>query len=170
MTYSPAFKAQMIKKMSGASATSASALAVETGVSVTTLWRWKQDASSVLDMSTDADPPRGKRTQDWSAEEKLRAVMETHGLSAPDLGAYLRQHGLHSDVLEGWRAEALAGLGSASRKGKPSAESKRIRELERDVRRKDRALAETTALLVLKKKLESLFEDEESDTNPKSDG
>lgn len=177
MAYSVAFKASMIRKMTGRGAVTATALADETGVSQGTLSRWKRDASSVLDVAVDDKPlereESGKRVQDWTPEEKFRAVMETSGLSEAKLGAYLRRHGLHSAQLDTWRAEAhkaaVGALGGATTKGKRSAEQRQIRRLEREVQRKDKALAETTALLVLKKKFNALFEDEDDDTNPRND-
>ncbi len=158
MAYSVAFKASMIRKMTGRGAVTATALADETGVSQGTLSRWKRDASSVLDVTVDDKPaPReepGKRAQDWTPEEKVQAVMETGGLSEAELGVYVRRHGLHATQLDTWRAEshkaAVAALGGATTKGKRSNEQREIRRLEREVLRKDKALAETTALLVLK--------------------
>ena len=109
MAYSVAFKASMIRKMTGRGAVTATALADETGVSQGTLSRWKRDASSVLDVTVDDKPaPReepGKRAQDWTPEEKVQAVMETGGLSEAELGVYVRRHGLHATQLDTWRAE-----------------------------------------------------------------
>lgn len=177
MGYSAAFKASMIRKLTGRGAVTATALARETGVSQGTLSRWKREASSVVDVSSDDTPADrskpGKRAQDWTPEEKFRAVMETNGLSDAELGTYLRRHGLHSTQLEAWRAEAMSAamgaLGGAG-KGKRTPEQRQIRRLERELRRKDKALAETTALLVLKKKFDALFGDEENDTSEESDG
>ena len=52
--------------------------------------------------------------------------------------------------------------------GLPSKVLGRIKELERELRRKDKALAETAALLVLKKKVQAIWGDEDDDTEPKS--
>jgi transposase len=172
MAYSAAFRASMIKKMTGRGAITATALSNETGVSQATLSRWKREASSVLEVPKDkpTDQPEPKRAQDWTPEEKLRAVVETSGLSEPELGSYLRRHGLHSEQLQSWRADAMGALGTTAKTGKRTPEQREIRRLEREVRRKDKALAETTALLVLKKKFDALFGDEDSDMNPESDG
>lgn|SRR5690606_16437925 len=89
MTYSTAFRASMVKRMTGRGAVSAMALAKEVGVSQATLSRWKRESSSVLDVSHEETPP--KRAQDWTPEEKVKAVMQTGGLSEADLGAYLRR-------------------------------------------------------------------------------
>ncbi len=97
----------MIKKMTGRGAITATALSNETGVSQATLSRWKREASSVFEVPKDkpTERPEPKRAQDWNPEEKLRAVVETGGLSEPELGSYLRRHGLHSEQLESWRAD-----------------------------------------------------------------
>jgi len=173
MSYSPAFKATMIKKMTGPAALTANALSREVGVSQASLSRWKRDASRVLDMSTKKpEPPApkpAKRAQDWTPEEKMQALLETGGMDDAGLGVYLRRTGLHMDQLTAWRTEAITALGGGPNKGKRTPDQRRIRVLERDLRRKDRALAETTALLVLKKKFETLFEDEDGDTTRESD-
>jgi len=100
----------------------------------------------------------------------MQALLDTNGMDDGGLGVYLRRTGLHSDPLEAWRKEAMGALGGGANKGKRTPDQRRVRQLERELRRKDRALAEATALLVLKKKFESLFEDEEDDMSPKNDG
>jgi len=167
-TYTVAFKAQMIKKMTGPQAVSANALAKECGVSQGTLSRWKREASSVLSVSTKPTEPE-KRAQDWTPQEKLRAVMDTANLDEAELGRYLREKGLHAEVLEQWRSEALEALGAGDaggkrKKGKRSPEQKQVRKLERELRRKEKALAETAALLVLQKKFNAYLEGEDIDT------
>ena len=79
-----------------------------------------------------------------------------------ELGEFLRREGIQEEDLERWREEALGGLGGA-RKAQPP--SKRLRELERELRRKDKALAEAAALLVLAKKARALWGDEDDDTS-----
>jgi transposase len=87
-----------------------------------------------------------------TSEEKKRVVDEAIDIADEELGANLLKEGLHQAQLDEWLATARSSL--AVRKGpkKASAESKRIRELERELRRKEKALAETAALLVLQKK------------------
>ena len=160
MGYSPAYKVKMIKKMTGPYARSANALAAEVGVSQGTLSRWLREAANVprVSGSKQHNPERsgGKRAQDWTAAEKLKLVMEAAGISEDELGAFLRRKGLHREQLEQWKMQVEAGATSAlderpEKKGRRSPEQRRIRELERQLRRKDKALAETAALLVLKK-------------------
>ena len=100
------------------------------------------------------------------AKEKLAAVLEATSLSDEDLGAFLRSKGLHEVQLQQWRDQMLAGLEPMTApRGKKAPEGKRVRELEKELRRKDKALAETATLLVLKKKAQTLWGDEDDDTD-----
>ena len=97
---------------------------------------------------------KSKRPEDWTAEKKLKAIVEYENLDEEQRGKYLREKGLHSVHLERWQQEFVEAYASRKKKtrgGDPR--QKRIKELEGDLRRKDKALAETAALLVLKKKV-----------------
>ena len=105
VNYPETFKQQMVSKMSGPGGLSASALAEEVKVGQTTLSRWLRDATKIGDMSK-AKKSKPRRPQDWTAAEKLAAVVEASGLSDEELGAYLRRKGLHEAQLEEWRKKA----------------------------------------------------------------
>ena len=111
-----------------------------------------------------------KRPQDWTAEEKLQVVIEAAAVPEAELGAFLRRQGLHEAQLRQWRQQVLASLGQPSTRGskKATPEARKLRELERELTRKDKALAETAALLVLKKKAHSIWGDEDDDMGSKS--
>jgi len=163
MYYSEQFKSKMVQKLAMPGGPSAMSLAKETGVPQSTLSRWLRKAGTV-------GPMKSKRPQDWSTEEKWQAVVEAEGLSDEELGAFLRRKGLHRAHLEGWRAAMQSALssGAKSSKSKRSPEARRVRELEKELRRKDKALAEASALLVLKKKAQAIWGDEGDDTLPRS--
>ncbi len=125
-------------------------------------------------MTKQKSPPTNqpvRRPQDWTSEQKLEVVLESQGLAEDQLGGFLRQRGLHEATLGDWRETVLRGakaeLGGRSDK-QPTLESKRIRELERELARKDKALAEAAALLVLQKKFRALMGAEDDDTEPKN--
>jgi transposase-like protein len=113
-------------------------------------------------------PSPKKRTPRWTGAEKLRVVLAAEGLEDEALGALLRKEGLHAAQLAEWRAAAEAALsGPATRRPSgPSPEAERIVALERELRRKEAALAETAALLVLKKKVQAIWADEDDTTDP----
>ena len=145
-SYSPAFKARVVQRLVGPRAISANRLAPSVGVSQETLSRWLREAHSVEGMT------QAKRRTKWTGAEKLRVVIAAQSLDETALGAFLRCEGLHAAQLIAWRTAAETALGTPARvKAGPSVESQRIQVLERELRRKDHALAETAALLVLKK-------------------
>lgn len=181
MKYSDGLRARMVRRLSGPGRISATQLAEEVGISQNTLSRWLREASAVKKGENGVErtpvPARGSpavRPDDLPAQEKLRLVREAVQLSEEELGAFLRREGLHEAQLEEWRQKVEeAALGALEkprkrRKGR-SAEAKRIRELEHELSRKDKALAEVTALLALKKKLETLLGDADDDTTARSE-
>src|SRR5690606_663905 len=164
----------MVKRMAGPERMSASALSRETGVPQSTLSRWLHAASTVAGMGADHSDDRKrtpKSSRRWTTEEKLRVVVEAATLSDAELGEFLRRQGLHEATLEEWRrlAEAALSPGKVKRPGQ-SAEAKKIRSLEKELRRKEKALAELAALLALKKKADAIWGDEDDDTLSKSEG
>lgn len=160
--YSTTFKEKMIRQMLGPRAKSAVELAREVGIPQPTLSRWLREADRSTTMTKrkepEREPPAKKK---WTAPEKLRVLAAADGLSDDELGAFLRLEGLHATQLVEWRAAATEALEEKPVRG--SLSSRRIKELERELRRKDKALAETAALLVLSKKLQALWSSKEAD-------
>jgi len=162
-----------VRRMVGRDPMSATALSREVGVSQATLSRWLVAASTVTDMGADDHKKREpKSTRRWTLEEKLRAVVEASTLSNADLGEFLRREGLHEAQLAEWRKLAEAALAPPKKRKRsgPTPEDKKIRSLEKELRRKEKALAELAALLTLKKKLDAIWGGEDDDTPSKSDG
>jgi len=135
-------------------------LAEEFGVGRSTIQNWMRQHRHTghAPLST-----HEKRPQDWTREERLEALLATHGLSDTALGQWCREHGLHTHHLSSWRKALVAG----GEEGPSKAAMKTLREenraLKKEVRRKDKALAETAALLVLKKKAAALWGEPEDD-------
>jgi len=110
-----------------------------------------------------------KRPQDKSAEEKLKIVMDAETVAEDQLGAFLRRNGIHEAQLREWRGMMLSGLQKPVKpSSKPSQETRRIHELEKELLRKDKALAEAAAILILKKKVQSIWGDEDEPTDKKN--
>ena len=171
MRYTDGFKARMVQRMSGSESISATVLSKEVGVAQATLSRWLVQARTLPVMGGSSNKRNGgaKSPRQWAAEEKLRVVLEASRLSDEELGAFLRTEGLHQSQLEEWRAAVIEALGTQkTRKSKKSPEAKRIRQLEKELSRKDRALAETAALLVLQKKAQEIWGGEDDDTPTRS--
>lgn len=125
-------------------------VAREVGVRVRTLERWRADAVS-----------RPERERVWTAAARLEAVIATAALNEAQRNAWCRAQGLYPTELEKWRGSATAAL-AAPEEARASPQQtrqdrRRIKELERELLRKDKALAETAALLVLTKKVSAIF-------------
>ncbi len=171
MRYSEAFRSKMVQKMAIPGGISANALAAKTGIGQPTLSRWLREAHSVEPMS-EPESPKSKKKTPRTFMEKLRVVVESDDLSGEDLGAFCRREGVHESELEEWRTATAEALGPARKRAKAKktkAETKRIRHLERDLRRKEKALAEVSALLILKKKVDALWGDEDDDMDEESE-
>lgn len=170
MPYSVKFRDKMVQKMMGPHARSATDLAEEAGVSRPTLSRWLQEAK-LSPMGKEKKAKPGTKRKHWTPENKLRVVREATSLDEVSLGALLRREGLHQADLDRFREEVLeaASEGFQARKkhSGPTPEQKRLNKLDKELKRKDKALAEAAALLVLRKKVEALFppEEEGEDTN-----
>jgi hypothetical protein len=127
------------------------------GVSSWSLYQWSKRYGKTEVMKAH------RRPGDRSVQEKLRAVIEFEGLEVEEQGEYLRREGLHSEHIAGWKKSMEVGLESggggltAANRNEWAADKKKIKELERDLSRKEKALAETTALLVLKKKADLIW-------------
>lgn len=148
--YGKAFKERAVARLLPPESATLDELARELGVGVATLERWRSAALA---------EPRGERT--WSAAARLDAVVTTAAMDEASRSAWCRAHGVYAQELVAWRAAATAALAEPEdARASPQQtrqDRRRIKELEREVRRKDKALAETAALLVLSKKVEAIF-------------
>jgi hypothetical protein len=155
--YSLAFKQKMIEQLTGKNALSATELARQTGLRQQNLSRWLDEARSLPLVAADTRINRA-----WTAEQKAQVITEASKLAGEQLSAYLARKGIQLALLERWRV-ALAEDGQDFR-----ATSQRIRALERELARKEKALAEAAALLVLKKTIASHYQDEDDDIDEPS--
>ena len=127
----------------------------EVGISVATLERWRADA--LANGSGRLAAPR------WTAAARLQAVIVTAAMDEATRSAWCREQGLYPAELDAWKQDAIAGLGEprAASAVEARQDRRRVKELERELHRKDKALAETAALLVLSKKLSAVFHEGE---------
>lgn len=123
----------------------------EIGIGVDTLERWRSQALT-----------KPLQQRQWTAAARLEAVITTAALDEATRGAWCRENGIYPQQLQQWRISATQALAAPEEvRASPSQtreDRRRIKELEREVRRKDKALAETAALLVLSKKCEAIFQ------------
>jgi len=148
--YGEAFRNRAVARLLPPESANGSLVAKEIGVSVQTLERWREDAQS--------RPARGRG---WTAGARLEAVITAAAMDEAGKSAWCREHGVYPAELDKWRSSAVTALAEPEEaRASPQAtraDKKRIKELERELARKDRALAETAALLVLSKKVAAIF-------------
>ena len=162
--YSPERKATVLKKLLPPLSLSVAEVSQQEGISDVTLYTWRKQAKARGEVVSGSK----KVPDDWPAEAKLAVVVETATLSEAALGQYCREKGLYPEQVKAWRQACITGQQSASElkqtdREQTRADKKRIRDLERELRRKDQALAETAALLVLRKKLNALWGNDNGD-------
>lgn len=105
---------------------------------------------------------RTSNAEQWSNEAKFAVVLETQPMNEAEKAEYCRKKGLYPDQVERWRTTCISGMSSSESTSEPlKAARNEIKRLKRKVDRKDKALAESAALLVLSKKFQALWEDED---------
>src|ERR1035437_329978 len=148
--YGEAFGNRAVARLLPPERANVGAVAKEIGVTMQTLERWREDVQS--------RPARGRA---WTAGARLDAVITAAAMDEASKSAWCREHGLYPAELDKWRMNATTALAEPEEaRASPQAtrqDKKRIKELERELLRKDRALAETAALLVLSKKVAAIF-------------
>lgn len=160
--YEQEYKEQAVQKMMPPNALSVARLSRETGVSEATLYNWRNEYRC-RGVAVPADPSNPER---WSGENKLAVVIETAALNEMEIAEYCRKKGLYPEQVGRWREAAILGNARADQldqaaKKVVQQERKKNKLLERELRRKDKALAETAALLVLRKKAQAIWGDAE---------
>jgi transposase-like protein len=130
-------------------------VAQRTGVTQPTLYAWRNAARS----GGRPVPGDGSQPEDWKPEDKFAMVVETLGLADSELAEYGRRKGVFVEQILQWRSacmQATAGAQVPNAAAALAEERRRSRQLEKELGRKERALAEAAALLVLSRKLEAL--------------
>ncbi len=152
-SYSREFKEAIVAKLVNRGNQTIEEICEREGVGKSTAVNWLRARVNVANMA------KQKTTKKWTPEEKLKAIIETSTMGEEELGVFLRREGLHSHQLQEWREEVLKGLQSAPRKSqsKKDERDEKIKSLEHELRRKDKALAEASALLILQKKIDLIW-------------
>jgi len=125
-------------------------------------YNWRKQARAQGRLMPDSD----NTSNGWTSRDKFAVVMETAALNQAQTAAYCREKGIYVEQLNQWRAacEQANDWSQASEKELKSAtklDRKKVAELEKELARKEKALAEAAALLVLRKNFNTLFEDPE---------
>ena len=156
----------VLKKLLPPNNISIAELAKEEGISDGTLYLWRKQARNEGRLMPDAD---SSSANNWSSRDKFAAVMETAVMSQAEVAEYCREKGVFPEQLAQWKqaCEQANDWDQVSEKKLKEAtqnERKKNTKLQKELDRKDKALAEAAALLVLRKKYNALFEDHEDES------
>lgn len=162
MGYSAERKEAVIRKMLPPHNRSVPEIANEEGISEATLYNWRKEARSKGRLLPDSD----RTPEGWSSRDKFAAVLETASMNEEQLGQYCRQRGLYPEQIAAWRAACELANDWQETQSREDREQirdlrRKQKELERENRRKDKALAEAAALLILKKKAAAIWGEDE---------
>lgn len=157
--YSEAFKSSVIAKLLPPHNVSVPDMVKETGISKDTLYTWK---SKYRNIQSGPGTTRNQQAGSLNNGEKLAVVIETASLSEIEVGEYCRRKGFYPEQITGWKNAFVQGASAANSKAEREQLKElttTIKQLEKELHRKDKALAETAALLVLQKKFQALWEE-----------
>ena len=162
MKYSDERREAILRKLLPPNNKPVKEVAAEEGISDATLYTWRKEARQEGRLL----PDHGSDPEGWSSRDKFNAVLETAALSEAELSEYCRRRGLYPEQIHRWResceqANDRTLAASARDSERVKAERKLNRTLERELRRKNAALAETAALLTLRKKARAIWGDED---------
>ncbi len=163
MHYSPELKEAMLRRLLPPNSESITKVSREEGIPQGTLTRWKNQAKA-----QGIAAPTGDNAETWSTQDKFLIVVETASMNESDLAEYARKKGLYVEQIKAWRDACVNANGgvakAATSLNHELKESQKARKkLEKEIQRKDKALAEAAALLVLSKKANAIWGEPEAD-------
>ncbi len=151
------FKEQAVQKALTRDGVSIKTIAQELNIGYSTLQKWIRDYKTVTGNT------EHQRPSDWSRKQQLQALLDTASMEAEQCHQYCREKGVFPHHLETWRESFIKNDSkpTASNKTEISKLRKENTSLQKELRRKEKALAETATLLVLQKKFQALLEEKE---------
>lgn len=153
--YPKEFKEALVNKVVGEPKRSMRSVAAEAQISIASLHKWVHQNNDYIK----TEPIQ--RPCDWTAAQKFEVILGGAALDNEALNHYCRQQGLYRSQLEQWKKDFMTDKDITSLSKQQLHELKKLREqnkqLQRELYRKEKALAEVSALLVLKKKADSLW-------------
>ncbi len=163
MHHSPELKEAVLRRLLPPNNESITKVSREEGIPQGTLTRWKNEAKA-----QGIAAPTGENAETWSTQDKFLIVVETASMNESDLAEYARKKGLYVEQIKAWRDACVNANGGIAREAAnlhhELKESQKARKkLEKEIQRKDKALAEAAALLVLSKKANAIWGDPEDE-------
>lgn len=153
------FQKSVVSKFLNRGSKTADSVSQDVGVSLSCIYGWTKKYGNVQTMTNKP----GRKPNDRNSQEKLQLVIKYFSLPEEEKGKFLRENGLHSDHLEQWKRMLESGFDPKPKSSSLAEDKKKIKDLEKEIRRKDKALAEAAALLILQKKANLLWGTDEDE-------
>jgi transposase-like protein len=164
--FSQAFKVQSVEKaLSRRADQTLKNIADDLRIGYSTLQKWIRLAKKNKLENPETNMSKEKSPQNWTKTQRFEAIIDCHGMSDDQVSAYCREHGIYPHHVKEWKSEFLSenqASESASRQDQKKLKQENKR-LQKELNRKDRALSETAALLVLSKKCQAIWGEKEVD-------
>ena len=158
--YSKEFKESVIKRLEHPTNDTVTSLSNELGIPRTTIYQWIKKSNT--------NSCNIKASKKWCSEDKFHVVLETSSFNERELAEYCRKKGIYLEDIKLWKKQCLNANNSTSEdtnklKEDLKDEKNKSKTLEKELRLKEKALAETAALLVLRKKANAIWGDPEDE-------
>lgn len=165
-SFTQKFKVQSVEKaLSRGSEQTLNSIADELGVGYSTLQKWIRLAKNNQLENPKTIMSKEKSPQDWTITQRFEAIMHCSSLNEEQRSAYCRENGIYPHHLKAWKTAFLSdhqGPESVSKQAQKKLKQE-VKRLQKELNRKDRALSETAALLVLSKKCQAIWGEKEVD-------
>lgn len=167
--FSQSFKKQAVEKaLNRQDNSTLKEIADLLGVGLSSLSRWilqaKNQELETMTSNEVIDMTKEKRPQDWTVEERFNMVLSCNMLDDKALSKLCRAQGIYSHHVTQWKLDFISGKPTKN-KTVSLTEIKTLKDenkiLKKELNRKDKALAETAALLVLQKKVHDIWGSDE---------
>ena len=154
-SYTEAFKEQAVEKVLQREHKTIQTIADELNVNHFTLKNWLK----TYKRGSMSKEPASKRPEDWNTEQRFQLLMESSTFEGDAMNAFCRQKGIFTHHLEAWRKAFLWASQTATKTASDKVLRDQVKQLTKELNRKEKALAEAAALLVLQKKFNAFWEE-----------
>jgi transposase len=158
MAYSTELKQSIVSKMIPPNIQSIRRIQQETGIPEGTLKKWQREIRG----KGFAAPAGKQKSEQWSTRDKYLIVIETATLSEIELAGYCRKKGLYVEQIKSWQDNCMQANGGVAQElalsqRREKDKDKALKQVRKELQRKESALAEAAALLILRKKVEAIW-------------
>ena len=158
MAYSTTLKQSIVANMLPPSHKSVSQIQQETGIPEGTLKKWRTE----IRKKGFAAPAGEQQSERWSTQDKYLIVVETATLSEIELAGYCRKKGLYVEQVKSWKNNCMQANGGVAQElalsqKREKIKDKELQQVRKELQRKESALAEAAALLILRKKAAAIW-------------